>query len=122
MHVQITWQTKITISAVDGGLKLSLNLPTDLTQTFKVTADPLQFSGGTAGFNPLDSVKARYQDLQDNLVQQFRDASFGDAEKNLEKDLNTTARFVIPGNASLSYEKPVFNNNGDLMIEANYIV
>ncbi|KAI0846276.1 hypothetical protein F5Y00DRAFT_272082 [Daldinia vernicosa] len=122
IHIKITWQTKITISAADGGLKLSLNLPADLTKTFQVTADPLKFRGDTAGFNQLDSVKERNQGLQDNLVQQFRNVSFGDAEKNLEKDLNTTARFVIPGNASLLYEKPVFNNNGDLMIEANYIV
>ncbi|KAI0548371.1 hypothetical protein F4679DRAFT_321897 [Xylaria curta] len=122
IHVQVTWQTKITISATDGGLKLSLNLPADLTKAFQVTADPLKFSSSTGGFNKLDSVKASNQSLQDDLVQQFRDISFGDVEKNLENDLNTTARFVIPGNASLSYEKPVFNDNGDLMIEANYIV
>ncbi|KAI0114103.1 hypothetical protein GGR51DRAFT_477662 [Nemania sp. FL0031] len=122
IHVQITWQTKITISATDGGLKLSLNLPADLTKAFQVKADQLKFKGDTVGNDHLDGVKARNQGLQDNLVQQFRDVSFGDVEKSLEKDLNTTARFVIPGNASLSYEKPVFNNNGDLMIEANYIV
>ncbi|KAI0398697.1 hypothetical protein F4802DRAFT_603740 [Xylaria palmicola] len=122
IHVQITWQTKITISATDGGLKVSLNLPADLTTAFQVTADKLKFHSSTSGDEKLDAVRERNQGLQDDLMQQFRDISFGDVEKALEKDLNTTARFVIPGNASLTYEKPVFNNNGDLMIEANYIV
>ncbi|KAG6003411.1 hypothetical protein E4U21_002044 [Claviceps maximensis] len=122
IHVKIIWQTTITVTATDGGLKFSLNLPTDLTRVFQVEADPLQFRGDTSGTSHLEGVKTRYQDLQDRLVQQFRKVSFGDAEKSLETDLNTSARFVIPGNASLSYEKPVFNNNGDLMIEASYIV
>ncbi|EAW09128.1 uncharacterized protein ACLA_078770 [Aspergillus clavatus NRRL 1] len=122
IHVQITWQSNITIAATDGGLKFSLNLPADLTTVFQVAADPLQFSSSTAGFNTLESVKQKNQGLQDQLVQRFKSASFGDVEKNLEKDLNTSARFVIPGNSSLLYEKPIFNNNGDLMIEANYIV
>lgn len=85
-------------------------------------ADPLKFKSNTAGLNHLDSIEDSNQRLQDNFVQQFRNISFGDVEKSLEKDLNTTARFVIPSNASLSYEKPVFNYDGDLMIEANYIV
>jgi hypothetical protein len=122
MHVQITWHTVITVMATDGGLRFSLNLPTDLTKVFQVRADKLQFRGDTAGTSHLDGVKNRYQGLQDQLVEQFRQVSFGDAERSLEKDLNTSARFVIPGNASLSYENPIFNTNGDLMIEANYIV
>ncbi|KAE8371742.1 hypothetical protein BDV26DRAFT_118076 [Aspergillus bertholletiae] len=122
IHVKITWQAKITVTATDGGLKFSLNLPTDLTQVFQVTADPLQFHGDTAGTSHLENIKVRFQDVQDKLVAQFKKVSFGDAQKSLEQDLNTSARFVIPGNSSLSYEKPIFNTNGDLMIEANYIV
>lgn len=89
-----------------------------------MTADPLQWNGSTSGFDDkLEAVKAIYQKFQDRLVQQFQnDTSFGEAEKSLESDLNTSARFVIPGKGSLAYENPIFNNNGDLMIEANYIV
>lgn len=108
--------------ATDGGLRFSLNLPTDLTKVFQVRADKLQFRGDTFGSAHLDSVKKQNQELQDHLVEQFQQVSFDDAERSLEKDLNTSARFVIPGNASLSYENPIFNTNGDLMIEANYIV
>lgn len=82
----------------------------------------MQFRGDTSGTSHLDKVKNRNQGLQDRVVERFQQVSFDDAEKCLEKDLNTSARFVIPGNASLSYENPIFNTNGDLMIEANYIV
>lgn len=55
-------------------------------------------------------------------MEQYQQISFGDAETSLEKDLNTSARLVIPGNAWLSYENPILNTSGDFMIEANYIV
>ncbi|KAL3262135.1 hypothetical protein ABHI18_003063 [Aspergillus niger] len=124
IHVTINWQTDITVTTTNGGLKFSLNLPADLTKVFQVTADPLQWNGSTSDFDDkLEAVKAIYQKFQDRLVQQFQnDTSFGEAEKSLESDLNTSARFVIPGKGSLAYENPIFNNNGDLMIEANYIV
>ncbi|KAG6040395.1 hypothetical protein E4U41_000679 [Claviceps citrina] len=122
IHVQVTWQTTITIIATDGGLKFSLNLPSDLTKVFQVKADKLYFHGDTAGNDHLDGVRGQLRELQDKLVQQFQQVSFGDAEKSLETDLNTSARFVIPGNGSVSYKNPIFNNSGDLMIEANYIV
>ncbi|PWY66691.1 hypothetical protein BO83DRAFT_367079 [Aspergillus eucalypticola CBS 122712] len=122
IHVQISWQTNITVTTTDGGLKFSLNLPTDLTKAFKVTADPLKWNGDTAGFDKLDEVKTIYQNFQDQLVKQFQNTSFGDAEKSLESDLNTSARFVIPGKGSLAYKDPIFKNNGDMMIEADYVI
>ncbi|OJJ75795.1 hypothetical protein ASPBRDRAFT_38097 [Aspergillus brasiliensis CBS 101740] len=122
IHVKITWETNITVTTTDGGLKFSLNLPTDLTKVFEVKADPLQWKGDTAGFDKLDEVKTRYQKFQDQLVKQFQSTSFGEAEKSLEGDLNNSARFVIPGKGSLEYKNPIFNSNGDMMIEADYIV
>jgi hypothetical protein len=74
------------------------------------------------GCNYKAEIQANYQVLQNQLVQQSKCLSFGDAEEAPEKDLNSFARFVIPGNASLSYQNPIFNNNGDLVIEAKYVV
>jgi F0F1-type ATP synthase membrane subunit b/b' len=48
-------------------------------------------------------IQANHQSLQNQLVQQFQCLAFSDAEEDLEKDLNSSARFVIPENFSLPY-------------------
>lgn len=40
--------------------------------------------------------------------------------KELEAALSSTARFVVPGGGTFFYKDPIFNNNRDVMIEAEY--
>jgi F0F1-type ATP synthase membrane subunit b/b' len=68
-----------------------------------VRTDLLQFSTDNMGSSYKAEIQANHQSLQNQLVQQFKCLAFSDAEKELEKDLNSSARFMIPENSSLPY-------------------
>lgn len=51
----------------DGGLKVSLTLPTDFTNVFQVKADELQFLGETAGTSHLDRFKTDIRTYRTSL-------------------------------------------------------
>lgn len=57
--------------------------------------DPLQFSADNMGSNHKAEIQANHQALKNQLVQQFKCLAFSDAEEEIEKDLNGSARFVI---------------------------
>lgn len=117
----ITWSTNITLQPVEnGGLKISLNLPSDLSKVFNVESDELKFRGDTAGYNQLDSVKTLFENEKTKWVNKMKNIPFGQVEKDLENNLANAARFVVPGGGAFTYKNPVFNDNADLMIEASY--
>jgi hypothetical protein len=74
-----------------------------LDPSFQIKTDPLQFSADNMGSNHKAEIQANHQALQNQFVQQFKFLAFSDTEEEIEKDLNSSARLVIPENASLSY-------------------
>lgn len=108
----------MTIDAIPGGgLSISLNLPADISEAFQVGWDPLDYTG-EAGFTHLSSDA--YKNVQDSLIKSVQNIKLGDAQQALQNELNNSARFVVPGGGTFTYKNPIFNNNGDLMIEASY--
>lgn len=87
---------------------------------FKVDSDELQFNGSTGGFNTLENVKQQFENLKSDLVNKMKNIPFGEAQDQLQKNLDNAARFVVPGGGTFTYKSPMFNNNGDLMIESSY--
>ncbi|KAI1075143.1 hypothetical protein F5B20DRAFT_560906 [Whalleya microplaca] len=121
LHVWVNWSTEITISAVeDGGLAISLDLPDDLTKAFHVESDEPTYSSSNGGFGSLDFVKGLVQDLKNSITDTINKTNFGEKESMLQNDLRSSSRFVIPGGGKFLYKSPVFNDIGDLMIEASY--
>jgi hypothetical protein len=45
---------------------------------------------------------------------------FRNVTTNLQSALQSSARFVLPGGQQFFYKNPIFNNNGDLIVEARY--
>lgn len=41
-------------------------------------------------------------------------------EQNLASIFQTTGQWVYPGNGTLTFENPVFNNHGDVLSEVEY--
>ncbi|KAI0007532.1 hypothetical protein F4779DRAFT_501814 [Xylariaceae sp. FL0662B] len=121
IHVWIEWATTITLAAVqDGGIEISLNLPSDMTQAFQVKSDPIQ-SRFDAGFNTSkDALKDQHSKLQSDLIDHMKNLPLRDVETKLQNDLNSAARFVAPGGGTFTYQNPMFNDNGDLLIEVGY--
>lgn len=58
--------------------------------------------------------------MQQRIKDALRSNKLQDTEKKLQNELATVARLVVPGQGTFSYRSPVFNNNGDLMIEIAY--
>ena len=116
IHLWVNWNTEITLDSVqDGGLKISLNMP-----EVKVDSDTFAYTADEGWSGKSEDLKKNYQDLKDNLENRMKNLPLLDAQKALQEDLANSARFVIPGGGAFRYDRPIFNNNGDLMIEASY--
>jgi hypothetical protein len=68
-----------------------------------VETDPLKFFADNMDSSYTAEIQANHQALQNQLVQQFKCLAFSKCGEELEKDLNSSVRFVIPEIASLSY-------------------
>ncbi|PYH73601.1 uncharacterized protein BO88DRAFT_449471 [Aspergillus vadensis CBS 113365] len=118
VHVWLEWSTTITMKGEDsGGLRMELDLSDNV---FKVDNDPISFFGSQIGVTKSD-VERRQGALQDNLKEALKNSALQSVEEALQTNLNSTARFVVPGQGTFSYKDPVFNDNGDLLIEVGYI-
>ena len=116
MHIWVNWNTEITLESVqEGGLKISLEMP-----EFTVDSDPFAITADESWGGSADDLEKQYQGLKDNLQNRMENFPLLDAQKALQEDLANSARFVIPGGGTFRYDKPIFNDNGDLMIEASY--
>ncbi|KAI1349750.1 hypothetical protein F5Y01DRAFT_316421 [Xylaria sp. FL0043] len=121
IHVWVNWNTNMTLSAVeDGGLEIDLGLPDDLSKAFKVEADEPSYSSSNGGWGSLDFIKGMVDGLKDKVKNTINNAKFGEKASMLQNDLRSSSRFVVPGGGVFLYKSPVFNNAGDLMIEASY--
>ncbi|KAL2821454.1 hypothetical protein BDW59DRAFT_164189 [Aspergillus cavernicola] len=118
VHVWLEWETAISLNAVDdGGLAISLDLN---DSNFKVSWDPLKYSMVGSTYPTRESVEAKQSTLQNTLITELRNSPLRAVEAQLQKDLNNSARFVVPGQGTFHYKNPMFNDNGDLLIEVDY--
>ncbi|KAI8959810.1 hypothetical protein F5Y11DRAFT_331865 [Daldinia sp. FL1419] len=116
VHVWASWDTTITINAVDsGGLKIVIDLDEN---NFKVDNDPLYYLGG--GYPKKSDIEKKQNGLVDNLKNALRNSALQDVADELQKNLDNAARFVVPGLGVFKYKDPMFNNNGDLFISVEY--
>jgi hypothetical protein len=99
---------------MEGGMEISLNLPDnpgDIFNTGKPYFDewPFEVLGDSYG----DSVRAW-------MKKTVSATPLGQVAQDVQTKLATTARFVVPGGGTFFYKDPIFNNNGDVMIESRY--
>ncbi|KAI1130790.1 hypothetical protein F5Y10DRAFT_262734 [Nemania abortiva] len=118
VHVWLSWDTTITINAVDaGGLKLVIDLDED---NFRVGNDPLYYNSD-GGFGPTKSdIEKKQNGLADNLKSALQNSALQSVADELQKNLDNAARFVVPGLGVFKYKDPMFNDNGDLFISVEY--
>ncbi|KAI9927079.1 hypothetical protein MW887_003462 [Aspergillus wentii] len=117
VHVWLEWQTKVTLNAVeDGGFSLSLDLAKN---NFKVGADEVKTDCAMA-IGVMDRLVKACDKMKTQLEDSLAKAPLHDIAAKLQTDLNNSARFVVPGKGTFKYQNPVFNNNGDVMIEVGY--
>lgn len=118
VHVWLSWDTTITINAVDaGGLKIVIDLDED---NFRVRNDPLYFDTD-GGFGPKKSdIEKKQNGLADNLKSALQNSALQSVANELQKNLDNAARFVVPGLGVFKYKDPMFNNSGDLFILVEY--
>ncbi|KAI1192296.1 hypothetical protein F5X97DRAFT_329822 [Nemania serpens] len=118
VHVWLSWDTTITINAVDaGGLKIAIDLDED---NFRVGSDPLSYRTD-GGFGPTKSdIEKKQNGLADNLKSALQNSALQSVANELQKNLDSAARFVVPGLGVFKYKDPMFNDNGDLFISVEY--
>ncbi|PGH15923.1 hypothetical protein AJ79_02090 [Helicocarpus griseus UAMH5409] len=109
-----TWSLTITLNSVmEGGLEISLNVPENQQHLFKISTY----------FDDWPDL-ASYPPYEEHLKQRMADAITGvplrDIANDLQKALSNSAKFVIPGGGTFFYKDPIFNNHGDVLIEAEY--
>lgn len=114
----MSWDTTITINAVDaGGLKIAIDLDED---NFRVGNDPLSFRTD-GGFGPTKSdIEKKQNGLVNNLKSALQNSALQCVADELQKNLDNAARFVVPGLGVFKYKDPMFNDNGDLFIAVEY--
>ena len=109
-----TWTINITLNSVkDGGLEISLKLPDNQADLFHIGTEFDEW--------PFGDVYPPYgEDLKETLATAIDASPLQQVAEELQTTLSSTARFVIPGGGTFFYKDPIFNNNGDVMIEAQY--
>ncbi|KZF24923.1 hypothetical protein L228DRAFT_280214 [Xylona heveae TC161] len=109
-----TWAINITLNSVkEGGLEISLNLPDDPNDLFEISP---YFDDW-----PFSNIYPPYgEHLKERMQSAITVAPLWEAARELQTALSSTARFVVPGGGTFFYKNPIFNNNGDVMIEAQY--
>ena len=113
--VTATWSINATLDSVkEGGLKISLNLPSDPSAVFDVGKP----SWGEWPFGNLYPPYAN--DLKNNLVDALTNTPLLDVATQLQTNLTGASRFVVPGGGVFFYKDPIFSESGDLLIEAKY--
>ncbi|RHZ58240.1 uncharacterized protein CDV56_106126 [Aspergillus thermomutatus] len=113
--VTATWSINATLDSVkEGGLRISLNLPSDPSAMFDVGKP-------SWGEWPFGVVYPPYgEHLRANLVDALVQIPLLDVATQLQTNLTGASRFVIPGGGTFFYKDPIFSESGDLLIEAKY--
>ena len=108
-----SWTLDITLNSVrEGGLEIKVNLPTDQSSLFHIDTF----------YNPWpwDSYPPYGEHLKQRLADAISAVPLSSIAEKLQKDLSSTARFVVPGGGTFLYKDPIFNNNGDVLIQSEY--
>jgi hypothetical protein len=106
---------------VDGGLQMTLQLPPNPKDLFKIKYGPSFIqaqSDDSAAPEPSSGIKV--DDLKQAAQDAVKNINFRSVTDNLRDALKTSARFVLSGGKEFFYNNPIFNNNGDLLVEAKY--
>ena len=98
-------------AAGERGLMLKMNLPADPKEIF--TIEEHWDWGSSLGSTCTHEFYERRPTYKESELLDFENMT-----KNLQTALQSSARFVLPGGKQFFYKNPVFNNYGDLMIEA----
>jgi hypothetical protein len=110
--VKNDWSFTITADSVlNGGLKLTVNLPPQDKDLWNISTD-----GG-------ENWIATGMDLTGNaghFATWLAGWNIRTPANELQKQLNGTAKFVFPGAGSMLYKNVVFNNEHDVLVEAHY--
>ncbi|KAK9437401.1 hypothetical protein VB005_08390 [Metarhizium brunneum] len=133
-------------SVIEGGLKLNMNLPQTPKDIFKIT-QVMSPWGAAAQQDSSDDTEpeperwetaegdedkiipeAKAEEKKSINVKNIMEAAniaagqldFQSMTTNLQSALLNSARFVISGGRDFYHKNPVFNNNGDLLVEARY--
>ncbi|KAF8243632.1 hypothetical protein K440DRAFT_561107, partial [Wilcoxina mikolae CBS 423.85] len=107
------WNLDVALNSVhEGGLEISLNLPDNPVNSW--VQPPYEDNW------PFNWHEGEADKLKTYLVDGLNNAPFAQAEEQLQNALRSTARFVVPGGGTFFYKNPIFNDNGDLLIEIGY--
>lgn len=83
-------------------------------------SDPLSYRTD-GGFGPTKSdIEKKQNGLADNLKSALQNSALQSVANELQKNLDSAARFVVPGLGVFKYKDPMFNDNGDLFISVEY--
>lgn len=109
----MNWGLNMTLNSVlQGGMEISLNLPADTSEVFKV---------GTYNDSwPLDIHDRESKKLKGYLSDSISRAPFAQAQRELETALRSTARFVLPGAKTFFYKNAMYNKHGDALLQLEY--
>ncbi|KAL3468841.1 hypothetical protein BJX99DRAFT_265773 [Aspergillus californicus] len=117
VEATVTWSITATLKAVEnGGIEISLGLPSDPAKIYTITTETLE-----SDFNGTKDLTESYkQEVKDSLKQQLDHINLGEVEQELQTNLNGASRFVVPGGGYFTYDSPVFNDHGDLLLDVQY--
>ncbi|PKY06357.1 hypothetical protein P168DRAFT_279802 [Aspergillus campestris IBT 28561] len=114
--VTVTWNTEIEMKSVkEGGLEMQLKMPTNPKDLFKIDYTPKSvFSSSKEGPGMV------VPDLKSAAEDAITKVDFNTVTTTLQNSLKSSARFVLPGGRVFHYKDPIFNDNGDLLVEGFY--
>jgi hypothetical protein len=99
---------------MEGGLEISLNLPSNTGDVF-VTPEPYFDEW------PFPNLTPSYgKSMRKSMKERVTATPLGQVASEVQASLASTARFVVPGGGTFFYKNPIFNNNGNVMIESRY--
>lgn len=104
----------VTLNSVrEGGLEISLNLPDNQNDLFKVEAYSQQW--------PFNGLWPPYDEkLHGRMTTAITGIPLREVANDLQRSLANSAKFVVPGGGTFFYKDPIFNKHGDVLIEAEY--
>lgn len=108
VQIGFTWNIVITLESVqDGSLKISIGKP-----EFKVEGDG--FKSSASGQWDFSHIEWSYDTLYASMISLQENFPIAEAQEAFDTDLADI------GGGTFRYENPIFNNEGDLLVEASY--
>lgn len=102
-------------SVKEGGLEMKLKVPANPKDLFKINYKPQSVSPGQ-----MEAPGKGVPDLKSAAEDAITKVNFDKVTTTLQNALKSSARFVMPGSRVFHYKDPIFNENGDLLVEGFY--